>query len=216
MINYKEIEQGSFDWHHVRWAKVGGTLCKGLFVDSDTLFIDIFSQKTEDFQLEEGFQNDIMIRGQDMQPEAMKFLNDFKGLNLKETGWLQCEENELIGFSPDGISDDETVMAEIKCFQRKEHAKAIISKEIPDKHIHQCLHAFVVNPKLEKLYFIAYRPENNLKNYFMKELTKESYINLGTKAKPVMKKVSEWVEIARKNADDLLVKINETIESLKF
>jgi hypothetical protein len=45
-------------------------------------------------------------------------------------------------------------------------------------------------------------------------LTKESEINLGTKAKPVIKTVEEWVAIARQNAEDLNNEINENLSKL--
>ena len=49
MIKHNELEQGSQEWHEIKWGKIGGTLSKGLFVKSDTLLIDILSQRLEDF-----------------------------------------------------------------------------------------------------------------------------------------------------------------------
>ena len=214
MINRKDIQQGSLDWHEIKWAKIGGTLSKSLFINSDTLLIDILSQKLEEFEPTDSFENYDMQRGKELEPFALQYLRDYTGIDFQTTGWLQCEKNELLGVSPDGISECEKFGAEIKCFARKKHTEVILYNEIPQEHLHQIIHNFTVNPKLEKMYFCAFRPES-VKN-FIKIVELDTVVNLGTKAKPVLKTVREWSEISRKNADELLLKVNESIEKLKF
>jgi len=216
MIARYDIEQHSEEWHKVRYGKIGGTLSKGLFIKSDTLLEDVLSELVEEFDLQESFQSYDMIRGSELEPEARKALNAYLGIELKEVGWLQCEENELLGISPDGITEDETISAEIKCPAAKKHLKTVLTGEIPADNIHQCLHYFTVNPKLQKHYFCSYRPENIYKPIFVKELTRDSLIDLGTKAKPNIKPISEWVGIAKKEAVILQEQINEKLEQLKF
>ncbi len=95
---------------------------------------------------------------------------------------------------------------------------------------------FVANPELQKHYFCSFRPENKLKSLFVKVLTPDSEIDLGIKKKievevlgakgtpikpktvsvPDIRKVSEWVQMAKDNADILLDEINANIEKLKF
>jgi hypothetical protein len=100
--------------------------------------------------------------------------------------------------SPDGITTDGLIQVEIKCPARKKHTQTILSKEIPSDNIKQCMHAFVVNEKLEKLIFCSYRPES-IVPIFTKELTPLSLVTLGTKAKPIVKSVREWVAVAKSN-----------------
>ncbi len=214
MINHKEITQGGLDWLEIKWGKIGGTLCKGLLIKSDTLLIDILSQKLEEFEPTDSYENYDMQRGKELEPFALEYLRQYSGVDFKLTGWLQCEENELLGISPDGISECETIGAEIKCFARKKHTEVILANEIPNEHLPQLVHQFTVNQKLEKLYFLAFRPESV--KPFIKILTRESNVNLGTKAKPIIKTVAEWCKISRENADNLLKEINEKIEILKF
>lgn len=216
MIARHDIEQGSEEWYKIRYGKIGGTLSKGLFVKSDTLLEDVLSELVEEFDLQENYQSYDMVRGSELEPEARKGLNAYLGIELLECGWLQSEENEYLGISPDGISEDETICAEIKCPASKKHLKTVRSGEIPSDNIHQCLHYFTVNPKLEKLYFCSYRPENLYKPIFVKELTRESLIDLGTKAKPIIKTVTEWSALAMFEADLLKAEINQELEKLKF
>lgn len=217
MKAHYEILQHSEEWHKCRYRKIGGTLSKGLFVKSDTLLIDILSEYLEPFQLEDdSFQSPDMVRGTELEPHARLALSNYLGIELFECGWLQSEENELLGISPDGIDETETITAEIKCFARKMHTETILYDDIPNKNIHQCLHYFTVNPKLKKHYFCSFRPENTIKPLFVKEITRDSQINLGTKANPKVKSVDEWVAIAHREATLLLTEIQQSIEKLSF
>ena len=53
MIVYKDIEQRGEQWHLLRWGKIGGSTARGLYTDSDTLYLDVLSQHIEPFELEE-------------------------------------------------------------------------------------------------------------------------------------------------------------------
>lgn len=218
MTNYENIVQGTPEWHEMRYRKIGGTACKGLFVKSDTLLIELISKFLEDFDddNEDSFVSADMQRGTELEPLARKELILYTGIEFKETGWIQSLENELLGISPDGISDDETAMCEIKCFGAKKHTEVLMTNSIPQENIHQCLHYFTVNPKLESLYFCAYRPENNLKPLFVKELKRDSLIDLGTKTKPNVLPVHAWVDMAKFEAEILKNKIEQEINKLKF
>jgi len=234
MIARYDIEQHSEEWYKARYGKIGGTLSKGLFIKSDTLLEDVLSELVEDFDLQESFQSYDMIRGTELEPEARKALNAYLGLEFLEVGWLQSIEIPLLGISPDGLTECETISAEIKCPAAKKHLKTILTNEIPSDNIHQCLHYFTVNPKLKKHYFCSYRPENNFKSIFVKELTRDSLIDLGFVIKGKIKEdrglglkdyvceikdirtVDEWVKLAKENAIELQIQINEKIEQLKF
>ena len=214
MIVYKEIKQRSEEWHELKHGKVGGTLSKGLFVKSDTLMIDILSQITEDYEPQDGYISSDMQRGIDLEPFALEALEKEIFVEFQQVGFLQNSAIPILGISPDGITEDETIQVEIKCPGAKKHTETILADEIPQDNIHQVLHAFTVNPKLVWMYFVSYRWENKIKPLWYKMLTKDSEINLGTKAKPVIKTVEEWVAIARQNAEDLNKEINENLSKL--
>lgn len=211
-----EVTQGSIEWHEVRYRKIGGSTSKGLFTKTDTMLIELVSEHLEDFEQEDGFTSFDMQRGNELEPYARIELNKYTGLTFNEVGWLQCEEIPLLGISPDGITDDNRFTCEIKCPARKKHTETILSNEIPLDNLHQCVHYFTVNPLLEKHYFVSFRPENTIKPLFVKELTRDSIVNLGTKAKPVNKTVQEWVERAKIAAMALQLQIEGTIKQLEF
>lgn len=234
MKNYKDIIQGTEAWHLLRWARIGGTLSKGLSVNSDTLLIDILSQRAEEYEPEDSFVNDAMKRGLDLEPFAREYLSDYTGIQFNESGWLQSEENELLGISPDGISECETVSCEIKCFGRVKHHGILFNNDIPLDNIDQCIHYFTVNPKLEKHYFIAFRPE--APKHFIKLLTRDSLVDLGVKKKieikqygvkgqeikpktesvPDIRTIQQWVDRNLALANELLTRIVEIESKSEF
>lgn len=234
MINHNYIEQNSIEWHEIKWRKIGGTLSKGLFIDSETLFLEILSQHIEEFDMIESFENEHMQRGKELEPFAFEYISKYTGIDFLKTGWLECEENSLLGISPDGISECEKFATEIKCLSRKEHTKLLIESELSKDKLCQIIHYFTVNPKLEKLYFIAFRPESI--KPFIKEFTKDSVIDLGWKTKVEVKQygvkdqeikpkiesvsdtktIEQWNKIAIEEANKLQLKIKETINNLNF
>jgi len=208
--------QGTQEWFEVRYRKIGGSTSKGLFTPTETLMLELLAEFMEDFEMEDTYQSSDMVRGSELEPYAIEELNKYTGHTFNSTGWLQCEEIPLLGISPDGITDDDRFSCEVKCPAKKRHAETILNDEIPLDNLHQCIHYFTVNPKLEKHYFASFRPENQYKALFVKELTRDSIVNLGTKAKPVLKTVNEWTQIAKANAIELQKQIDLNLTKLQF
>lgn len=215
MKAHYEIIQGTADWLEMRWGKIGGTLSGGLFVKSDTLFYELLAEQTEEFQLYDHYENADMLRGSEMEPQAREEVSKYAGVEFKECGWVQSSQNSILGISPDGISEDETEMCELKCFQAKNHIRSVHKNIIPKDNRHQCLHYFTVNPKLKKLHFGLFRPES-VRPLFVKVLTPESMLDLGTEKKPNIKPVKEWVKIALAEAFIIKFKLKRSIKQLNF
>ena len=214
MILNKELQQGSIEWLEMRWGKIGGTASKGLHTKGETLFIDLLSQHLEEFEPGDTYKSEAMERGNYLEPFAIEYVEKYTGYKFESFGWLQSEDNELLGISPDGLTEDLKVAVETKCFGRKKHTEVLLANEIPLENIHQLCHYFTVNPNLEKLYFCAFRPESV--NNFVKELTLESEVNIGTNARPKLMQIKDVVKLSLQFADKLLIKINNNKESLKF
>lgn len=212
-IHY-DIAQGTEDWFRLKYGKVGGSTSKGLFTPTDTLLLELLSEKTEPFQMEEdNYVSGDMMRGIELEPLGRAEIEKYTGIKFVVPGWIESLSIPIIGISPDGISEDLTVSCEIKCPGAKKHISTIYCKDIPSDNIHQSLHYFTVNPKCEKHYFVSFRPESN-HPLFVKLITLDSLIDLGTKAKPNVKKVSEWVGIAKFNALELEANLQIALKQL--
>lgn len=211
------IEQHSAEWFEIKHGKIGGTRAKELFIKSDTLFYKLLAEHTElfDEDFEEGFKSDQMERGNELEPQARIEFSKYTGYEFLECGWVQSN-NQLLGISPDGITADLTVQCEIKCPQAIAHLKMCVSNEIPLEYINQCVHAFTVNDKLEKLFFGSFRPELKIKPIWIKELNRNSLVNNGTIAKPKMVTIQELCNDSYCEAEILELQIKETINKLNF
>lgn len=194
-IFHYEIEQRTPEWYAIRWGLITGTRSKGLLGKSSTLLRDILSEKLEEYDptSDDPFTNHHMQRGLDMEPHARHYLSQYIGIELKECGFIQSEKHPLLGISPDGVSECETVQCEIKCLSKEQHTELLRpSGTIDTDHLCQIVHAFAVNSKLKSMWFIAYRPES-MKNAFIREFTLDTVVDLGTKSKPNTKTIREWV-----------------------
>lgn len=234
MIVRNDIIQGTEEWFAIKWGKIGGSRCEGLYNKTDTLLVHLIAEHSEDFELEEdGWMSSDMVRGIELEPEARRQLSEYIGQELITAGWWQSKDHPLLGVSPDGFTSDLKIACEIKCPARNKHTKTILEDAIPADNILQCVHYFVVNPELEKLYFCSFRPES-VKPLFVKCLTRESKVDIGWKIKgkitedrgyglkeyvhdyPDLKTIDELCEIARNNSDALSYRIKTEIEHLKF
>lgn len=222
MKPYFEIIQGSEDWHRIRWGKISGTNCGSLFTDGYPLLKHLIACNNEPFQLEdEGFVSSAMERGEELQPVAMERLSEYAGINFMPCGWWQSEENEFMGLSPDGTNEDCVASCEIKCPEKNKHTDTLLdnldkqTKVIPKDNLHQCLYYFAVNPKLEKHFFLSFRPECN-NQMFVVEINRKSLIVMGTEKKPITKTVNEWANEMITAASVIKTEVKRTLEKLKF
>jgi len=235
MKNHKEIEQLTDDWFKIKHGKIGGTLAHGLYVNSDTLFFDLLGQNCEDYvPNEDDYISQAMERGNFLEPMARQYLSKYVGVEFIETGWLQSEENELMGVSPDGITECETMGCEIKALGHKEHYKLLVNREIDKIKYAQIIQNFAVNPKLVKFWFIAYRPE--APKHFIEVFDLDTVLDMGLKIKveipqtgvkgqpiaskwetsPDLRTIRDWVKYSMEEADKLLIRINEMKLTLEF
>lgn len=211
---FKGVVQCSPEWFELKYGKVGGSASKGLFVPSDTLLLEILAENTEPFVLQdEGYVSKDMERGNNLEPIGIKQVGVFAGVEFQRYGWLLSDECPIIGISPDGITEDLTISCEVKCPGAKRHIETVYTKKIPTDNIHQCLHYFTVNPKLVKHYFASFRPESDYP-LWPTCITRESLIDLGTKAKPNVKTVNDWVKIAMFNALELEANLQIALNQL--
>jgi len=216
MIARWDIIQGSLDWFEARYGKIGGTTSKQLMIDSGALLEELISTRLEPFEApKDGYASEEMQRGAELEPMARVALSEYTGLGFLECGWLQSESHTMLGISPDGITEDLRFECEIKCPSRKKHTANLLCGEIPLEYLPQCVHSFTVNPTLERKYFLSFRPESKYPMY-VKSITRDSIVNLGTNSRPVLKTVSDWVEVSKKKHDALEVSILAHLSILDF
>ena len=118
--------------------------------------------------------NDKMRRGQELEPIA-------RDLFIKETGIevtpICCEHDTewWMAASLDGISQDHTIVCEIKCPKLKTHKEAI-DGIIPDYYYAQMQHQLFVTGASRVLY-TSYHPEHSQKLFIKDIKPNQEFIN---------------------------------------
>ena len=100
----------------------------------------------------------VMERGKRLEELAIEEFEKKTGKKVDHSLVIwQREDNPEIAISPDGfIGKKEAV--EVKCLSSGRHIEAWLTKQIPNEYMSQAIQYFVVNDKLQTLYFTFYDP----------------------------------------------------------
>lgn len=162
------LEQGSFEWHELRLGKVTGTSLKDVVGANNLSVIDeMIAEMETGYSDDSGFINDAMQRGIDLEPFAVKDYIEKTGIEMIKHGFLQSSEMLLLGYSPDGLTDDKKGGLEVKCPSTKKHVQYIRQNQLPNDYKWQIICAFIVNPNLEWMDFVSYDPRFTKKPLFI-------------------------------------------------
>ncbi len=196
---YERTEEGREEWMQDRLGRITGTrdIIPKRGTEPKMGFWEIIAEKIAIPPNEEN----PMDRGKRLEEIAIDRF-------MKETGIEVCKDFVLISredypdiaYSPDGTIGD-TASVEVKCLKSSLHVKAVWNKEIPKEYEDQSIQPFVVNDKLETLYFVFYDPRMPVDFY---------YITI--KREDIQDQVSEYLE----KQIVLLKQADEIIEALTF
>lgn len=161
MKKYNLVEQGTDEWHQIRKGKITGTTLKSIMgtpkARQDAIYQIIAERLTVGVEDETSYENP-MDRGLRLEPDAITMFEFETNLKVERTGYAEDDTNPFIANSPDGlISENQAI--EVKCLGGKNHVKMWLENKIPDDYIWQVVQYFIVNEKLEKLYFVGYHPD---------------------------------------------------------
>lgn len=150
----------------------------------------------------EGVPQNPMDRGTYLEPIALQRFEFQTGKKVDNSLviWTR-EDNENIAISPDGIIG-KTEAIECKCLSSASHIEAWLTKKIPSEYDEQVIQYFVVNDKLEKLYFVFYDPRIPAKDLFYYEVNRED----------IKDKIKETLEFEK----EILANIDLIVAELTF
>lgn len=174
----KDVEQGSDEWHYARKGKITGTALKGIMgtpkARQDALYEFIAERLI--VGLDDEYENP-MDRGTRLEPEAVAMFEFETGKMVERVGLFEHETNHDIANSPDGMikDTDDAEAIEIKCLNGTKHVKMWLTGKIPDEYHWQCVQYFIVNEKLQKLYFVGYHPRITMHKINIIELHRSDF-----------------------------------------
>lgn len=183
-----KTKQGSAEWKSLRLGKITGTRLKGIRASNNLPVIDEMISEIVTGSAEEIYLNSAMIRGNEKEPEARNLYIEKTGINIEEVGFCISLDNDYIGLSPDGLTEDRSGAIEIKCPSTKRHIQNIRMNIIPSDYKDQVLMYFILNDSLEWLDFISYDDRFTIKPIWIKRTTREELAEDIEKAKADIEK----------------------------
>lgn len=201
MKRYNNVEQKSDEWHHLRKGKITGTTLKAIMgtpkARQDALY-EIIAERLTVGVDGENYEN-AMERGNRLESDAIAMFEFESGKQVERTGFCEDETNPFIANSPDGlIGEDEAV--EAKCMGGKNHVKMWLTNKVPDEYEWQVVQYFVVNEKLQTLYFIGYNPDIPAHSLHTIEVKRED--------------IEEDIDIARKSQEKFISEVDEILKTI--
>lgn len=198
-----EVEQRTPAWHDLRqWRITGTTLAQIMWTPKaqNTAFYEVLAERlsTESFS-----EENPMMRWARLEDDALEEFVRITGKNVDKIWFTTCDDNPFIASSPDWlikIDWEYSEWVEIKCLGSWKHVKAYMEKNIPEEYDAQIIQYFVVNEKLQTLYFIFYDPRISLFKLFWIKVTREQ--------------VQDQVDVAKQKQIVFLEKIDSTLLEL--
>jgi putative phage-type endonuclease len=177
MIEYNDFDQGSAEWLQFRIGKIGGSNCKDVFKANNLDLIDNIIAEIGSNLTDSTFVTYDMQRGKDLEPTVRRYFTAIHGIEVEEIAICQSDKYEWLTCSPDGFSKDRKIGIEIKCSKTKKHVQYIRMGVLPTEYKHQVFNYFLVNQKLETMYFISFDDRYKPKPYFEVKIDREDILN---------------------------------------
>lgn len=190
------------EWLAGRIGKITGSRLKDIVVKRGTgKKIGFYELIAERLGIPADGENP-MDRGTRLESEAVEMFTKETGKKVDTNLYIWTrDDEESIAISPDGVIS-KTEALECKCLSSARHIEAFLTQEIPAEYEFQKLQYFIVNDKLETLYFAFYDPRLLAKPFF--------YITV--KREDIQKEVDEYLDYQRKT----LVEVNAIVNQLTF
>lgn len=158
---YHWMEQGSEAWHEIKLGRFTGTrfalLMMGKLTAGYNNCIAEVAAEILTHEKEENYVSEDMQRGIDLEPEAAKEYELITGIELKEVGFIEPDDNEYIGVSPDRLIDEDGLL-EIKCPKAKTLFNYMSKGVLPNEYKWQVQGQLWVT-KRQYCDFMAYYPK---------------------------------------------------------
>lgn len=168
-----------WSWLEARRGKITGTKLHDVITyKGHTTKIGVYELMAERLGVSADGE-DPAERGHRLEPEALKRFQKETGkkLNTEMVIWSREEEDD-IAISPDGFTDDLTEAVDVKCLSSPKHLKAYFEKKLPEPEYEaQALQYFIVNEKLQRLYFAFFDPRLYKPDFFFLTIERKDKLN---------------------------------------
>lgn len=160
---FREIkcEQGSDEWYQARLGKWTASFFDKAITKTgkkSASSADIVNRLVAEKIVgnpDDTFQSDAMLRGKELESEALDFLNFTHNLSFRSAGFLDSEKG--YGCSPDALDDSSRLGLELKCPSLHTHLEYLAGEELPGRYKAQVQGSMMVTG-FDRWFFCSYFP----------------------------------------------------------
>ena len=200
------VEQRTDEWFSLRQGKITGSKLNDIITRRGSKRkLGFYELMAERLGLQEVSEETAMDRGSRLEAEARALFEAETSKKVEEVGFCISENNPNIALSPDGLILNDgkyTEAVEIKCLSSSRHLQMYFERELDNAYEAQAMQYFIVNPDLDKLYFVFFDPRITVKPMFIHEINRVE--------------VETQIEFYRDYQEQTLDEINKLIEELAF
>ncbi|RKZ70480.1 MAG: exonuclease [Gammaproteobacteria bacterium] len=196
MIVY-DVEQRTREWHALRHGVVTASDAHKLQTTAkfNTFKYQILAQVLTDLpeNIEDGFQNDAMLRGELLEPVAAKAYAEKTGLDVFGTGFCKSDETPYAGCSPDLIIGTKG-LGEMKIPNTETHMRYMDGKIPPDIKAQMQFQMLVFEGEREWCDFISFDNRLKAKNMHLHVQRFERDDDVIAQFKEALAKLDDFIE----------------------
>lgn len=156
------VEQGSEDWYQARLGKWTASSFKKALTptgkpskQAEETNYRLVAEKIIG-EPDETFQSDAMLRGQELEEEALRFLNFSLDTNFEPCGFV--DSGKGYGCSPDAIDREKKIGLELKCPLPHTQIKYLAAGVLPPEYFLQVHGSMWVLDDFDEWIFCSFHP----------------------------------------------------------
>lgn len=153
------MPQRSPEWHAARVGSIGGTsFGQVISGKKNRLIYNLINEKLNGYATEDDYVSDDMQFGIDNEQIARDLYIEKSGINFREVGMIKSDYSDIHHASPDGLSDDNSIVLEIKCSDDGAIQLQRFFEGIDTAHMPQIINYFAVSDDVKEVHWVSYCP----------------------------------------------------------
>jgi len=189
------MPQRSHEWHQARCGSIGGTsFGQVISGKKNRLIYNLINERLNGYVTPDDYVSDDMQFGIDNEPIARDLYIEKSGINFREVGMIKSDYSDIHHASPDGLSDDNSIVLEIKAtddgsIQLQRFFEGVDTAQMP-----QLINYFAVSDEIKEVHYVSYCPyreERPIVSYIFKA---EHYTDKISEARIKIKQIESEIE----------------------
>ena len=169
-MNILMVEQGSPEWWDAKVGSIGGTRFGNVIsTKKNRLISTLVNEKLNGYCEQDDYVNEDMQSGIDNEPIARQLYIEKSGINFRQVGMIKSDYSEIHHASPDGLSDDNSIVLEVKSTSDGSIHMERFWNGVEASHMPQIKNYFAVSDEIKEVHFVSYcpyRPERPIGGYY--------------------------------------------------